>query len=155
MSKTRRELLLIAGTTAGTGLSGCAYFLSASHPHYRPADNRPTDGFLRIQTSELKALGAEKGAVQIKTGSEYPDLLIAWFGGYHRWIAVTSDCTHQGCVVDWDPQRGQWECPCHGSRYGVQGVVIEGPAVKALIEAPVEVQGDMLVIDIRHLEGKG
>lgn len=45
-------------------------------------------------------------------------------------------CTHMGCLVAWNRSERSWDCPCHGSRFGVDGAVIEGPATVGL-EAPV------------------
>jgi glycine/D-amino acid oxidase-like deaminating enzyme/nitrite reductase/ring-hydroxylating ferredoxin subunit len=55
-------------------------------------------------------------------------------GGLH---AVSPTCTHLGCEVRFNPAEASWDCPCHGSRFGVDGGVLEGPAVRAL--APIEV----------------
>jgi glycine/D-amino acid oxidase-like deaminating enzyme/nitrite reductase/ring-hydroxylating ferredoxin subunit len=53
--------------------------------------------------------------------------------------AISPVCTHLGCVVGWNPAEKSWDCPCHGSRYSREGLVIQGPAVRDL-----EPRGDAL-----------
>ena len=44
--------------------------------------------------------------------------------------AVSTTCTHLGCIVS--PSDTGFSCPCHGSRYDQDGNVTGGPAPKAL-----------------------
>ncbi|MCP2293967.1 Rieske [2Fe-2S] domain-containing protein [Nocardia amikacinitolerans] len=46
--------------------------------------------------------------------------------------AVSATCTHLGCLVAFNDAERAWECPCHGSRFGIDGAVIHGPAIRPL-----------------------
>lgn len=52
-------------------------------------------------------------------------------GTMHHRSAV---CPHMKCIVHWNDGEGTWDCPCHGSRYHVDGNVIEGPTLSPLRE---------------------
>ena len=44
--------------------------------------------------------------------------------------AVSTICTHLGCIVKSTPEG--FQCPCHGSRFALDGSVVKGPAPQSL-----------------------
>jgi len=51
--------------------------------------------------------------------------------------AVSAVCTHMGCLVAFNEAERSWDCPCHGSRFTVEGEVIDGPALHCLKKCPI------------------
>lgn len=62
--------------------------------------------------------------------------------------AISTTCTHLGCVVK--PNAEGFECPCHGSRFAHDGAVARGPAPRPLPWLKVSAAGSVVHVD----EGK-
>ena len=46
--------------------------------------------------------------------------------------AIYKVCTHLGCIYTWTTSNNRFECPCHGSKYRLDGRRIESPAPRTL-----------------------
>jgi Rieske Fe-S protein len=57
----------------------------------------------------------------------------------------SATCTHAGCTVN-KVADGTIDCPCHGSKFNLDGTVAHGPAQKPLAVKNVTVQGDSIVL---------
>jgi Rieske Fe-S protein len=57
----------------------------------------------------------------------------------------SAKCTHKGCTVD-KVADGTIDCPCHGSKFNLDGTVANGPAAKPLEAENITVQGDTIVL---------
>lgn len=51
--------------------------------------------------------------------------------------AVSALCTHFGCQVVFNASERSWDCPCHGSRFDIDGAVLDGPANKRLAKRQI------------------
>ena len=47
-------------------------------------------------------------------------------------IVLYGVCTHLGCLPSWVEANTRFECPCHGSKFELDGKYIEGPAPSSL-----------------------
>ena len=149
---TRRELLVLAqGGMTCAAFAGCAIIRGgAQHPVVAPADQQLEGNHLRIPVASLGGVGA--GEVrEVKPGGGYPDLLLLAPAPGGAWRAVTAHCPHKGCIVGWNASAVEWQCPCHGSRFGADGQLFQGPATRPLSAAPVHLEDGVLVIDLGGL----
>ncbi len=68
-----------------------------------------------------------------------PGRAVAVFREGSEVYAISTVCTHLGCIVK--PSPTGFNCPCHGSKFAPDGAVIRGPAPKALPWLQVRAEG--------------
>lgn len=76
------------------------------------------------EADQLKEIKAGEG----KTIEIDDEKLAAYRDDEGKLHVVSSVCTHMGCIVHFNNAEKSWDCPCHGSRFSIEGEVLEGPA---------------------------
>ena len=85
--------------------------------HVKPVSDRPLAELARGDGCIMKKDGKRLAVYRDEEGAVH---------------AVSALCTHQGCQVAFNPTEHSWDCPCHGSRFDVDGRVLDAPAKKPL-----------------------
>ncbi len=108
------SFLMVAGEiTAGT--------LWLAFPRFREGE---FGGTFVVSPTELPAVGA---APVSKPEGRF------WLSNPEEgFVALYAVCTHLGCLPAWVDATFRFECPCHGSKYEIDGTYIEGPAPRSL-----------------------
>jgi glycine/D-amino acid oxidase-like deaminating enzyme/nitrite reductase/ring-hydroxylating ferredoxin subunit len=105
-------------------------------------------GYLKRKPHEFEALSTGEGRILKIDG----DNVAAYRGEDGAVHAVSAVCTHMGCIVGWNGTDRTWDCPCHGSRFALDGSVIHGPAIEPL--APVgEAEGSGGAAGVEEVAG--
>jgi len=117
-------------------LTAPVLFTSCSDDEDIPDDNNGNGLTIDLSSLELDSVG----------DFDYSGNIIVIRSGENSYMALSKVCTHQGCEVTYNHSSGQLPCPCHGSVFGTDGNVINGPAETALKKYSVSVEGDTLVL---------
>jgi cytochrome b6-f complex iron-sulfur subunit len=111
-----------------------------------------TAGALRLPRAAVVPVPSRKFRVALPEGLAPGDPVlptgrsVAVFKDASGVWAVSTVCTHLGCVVKRD--GAAFSCPCHGSRFALDGTVEKGPAPAPLRWLAVAVQADgSLLVD--------
>ncbi len=134
----------VLGAAAMAG-SGCSLFVKKRAPD---ATARVEGGAFRISLADHPALRTPGGSVVValEGGPEEKLLLFRRPGGDVS--ALSIECTHLSCDVEYAGGRDRIVCPCHGSEYDPWGRNLKGPADEPLSSYRVAVEGDAIVVTV-------
>ncbi len=79
-------------------------------------------------TPDLQTVG---GAYHLEIEEIDKNILVVRTGE-DTFLAVDIKCTHKGCDVKYEDKTNMFICPCHDSRFDLNGVPKSGPAKKPL-----------------------
>lgn len=154
---TRRAVVLGAGGAGlAVALSACAGYstgggTTAAEPAAEPTATETKgagDG------GEAKGSGDAPAAAAIAQAGDIPkgggkilesEKIVITQPADGEFKAFSAVCTHQGCTVA-SVSNGTINCPCHGSKFNLDGTVANGPATKPLEARTVTVQGDSIIL---------
>lgn len=107
-------------------------------------------------TPEIDSTPDAEGFVAVGTNTELEskgfiydkqlDVIVVSNGG--TIAALNPECPHQGCDVDWKGNSGELVCPCHGSKFSLDGSVITGPAKEPLPVYEFKTEGDLVKVKL-------
>jgi len=63
-------------------------------------------------------------------------------------LALSLRCTHLGCAITWNKDKGQFDCPCHASSFNMKGEVMSPPAPRTLDTYPLKIEGGLIKADL-------
>ena len=112
-------------------------------------------GFIRFMRPEGEGEGGD--LVEVGPLADYRASFVTtrWIQRNGLWLvhrdrrlfALEARCTHLGCTARWSPEEEVIRCPCHGSRFSPEGVVLNGPATLPLGRFGIRLDGDRVVVD--------
>jgi nucleotide-binding universal stress UspA family protein/nitrite reductase/ring-hydroxylating ferredoxin subunit len=110
------------------GMTGARRFFTASVPG-RVSEQSDRDVLVcRTVVQAVRELEPGQGGIIEQQGEK----LAAFMDATGELHLTSARCTHLGCTVAWNPGEGTFDCPCHGSRFGPMGEVVNGPAQRPL-----------------------
>lgn len=90
--------------------------------------------------------GSDFSALATIGGYAYKNNFIIIRAGESNYVALSKVCTHSGCTVEFSKASNNLPCPCHGSKFTIDGAVINGPATSALKKYTTKLNGNILTI---------
>jgi len=134
IDRSRRGFLTaMFGSAVGIGLMALAavgglWTLAAVRFFFPNTSDEPADRFRTGLTHDYPP-----GHVETRYRESHGVWIVhGQYRGKWQIYALSTACTHLGCITLWLDAEQQFRCPCHGSGFSIDGVNHEGPAPRPL-----------------------
>jgi Rieske Fe-S protein len=143
----REEFLKKLGVGTLAACMGCNLVSCSKKADTTPTtngQNAPAPGSGMVLSTDLNSTLINVG--DSKTSNGIIIVRIATGNVVSSFIAVQVACTHEGAAINYNQSQGLFICPLHGSEFSKTGAVIQGPALKALQNYTVTINGTTLTV---------
>ena len=138
-NQTRRGFL---ENIVKVGVGAVAATAVLSNPVLAIYDNKK-NVITKVNISEHKKLAKVGGSILVKDTSA-GDILIVRLEG-NKFAVMSNICPHKKCEVK-VRKNDYIQCPCHKSKYALDGTYTYGPAKKDLTRFPFEVSDGTITV---------
>ena len=97
----------------------------------------PSSPIINKDTRALVLYNNNSGAIIVEHNSD------------DSYKAISGICTHQGCIIsNFEGSSNDFVCPCHNSKFDMNGNVVQGPASTNLAGYNTRVENNSLIITL-------
>jgi Rieske Fe-S protein len=136
---TRREFQgwLLAGAAAGL-LPSCS-----------PYDGTvaPSGGRVVLSFAQFPKLQTVGGAAVVDVSGSFPLVVVRTAADAAS--ALSATCTHQGCIMSYEPAGQDIHCDCHNANFSLTGAVQRGPTDIPLPTYAATIGSDAITVQIQ------
>lgn len=149
MKTGRREFIKKAlyGVLALLGLG----FLAPAVKLFSPVGSRDKElvFFPLIAEDDIPRAGVKKAELAFTVSGKDRKTRVFIVSSPEGPAVFSATCSHLGCLVNYNKEKHEFVCPCHGGRYDLSGKNIAGPPPAPLTRFPVRTQDGKLIIGIK------
>lgn len=96
----------------------------------------------------VKVVGETRDAFTISRNQTLGSVWLQRSGDSVR--AFSAECPHLGCAIDLGGDAKSFSCPCHTSRFGLDGRAESGPSPRGMDELAVRIVDGFVEVDFRR-----
>lgn len=148
----RREFM--SWVSVGMLASSLPVILAACNAENQSSSTKKTEIKLDTSVREdgFQALGTlekleEKGFITDKKNAE-KSVIIFRNPDTEEIVAFDSMCTHQACSVEFNATEKLLICPCHSSKFALDGQVVAKPAEKPLTPFEIKQEDNLILVKV-------
>lgn len=148
----RRQFLTWVGV--GTLASSLPVVLAACNPQ-KEAETPSTDNLeidKSVRPDGFQAIGTveqleQDGKIFDRASAAQP-ILVVHNSETNTLTALNPTCTHAACIVELDAANKVLACPCHGSKFALDGKVLEKPAPEPLPVFETKQEDNLVLVKV-------
>lgn len=105
--------------------------------------------FPLIAEEEIPRSGVKKSELVYSASGKERKARVFIVSSENDLTVLSATCSHLGCLVNYNKEKGEFICPCHGGRYDLSGKNIAGPPPAPLNSLPVRMEQGLILVGIK------